>query len=713
MFHSFITSPVSASADVPAAATLQPALIVKPAAQIALGRRSGVMMQGSPFNNDAIQRRYAQSIGAPFDTASTSGSSMPCQRLQQLGSIGIVNGGGAEPTPAAMDLLALGLGRSVAIACDETPPNLLNDFPAAVTNVVATTQVGAVAAADTLFLLECTTAKIIQHAKTIKPHGRVVIAGGALHQVAEQVAVLHELRPDVDIFGHAASEFALYASSAAADPVQASHATAAVLNGQAATLVRPLCSEDARWISERTGCPVAPGIAIAAPFLKDGHLDRTLCAPLLASPKTGLKDAIEQLESLQQDRPAALSAAIRAASKECAEAEAIRRTPRAPRAPGIAPDMVEVMRRIALLGPTVIYGANGKIGSAMLKFLAEAGIPLCGIMRKPDRAFLRGFDSPLFNLIIANKVPDDFPASTAFVTASTGWKKDVAGNIIFDRSKLLLDNIAIVAAQLAQLPPDIQRVILISNPSTEMAFVAWLLRPDLVEKFFAHAGTDATRQINRVRDPHDTSHYGTAGPHSPMQVNWEMKNTPVLQPLSAARSAGDPLAASAVTPARRTGRIDPRIPLLGQLHQSRSRDKNSVTVPTAAAAIFEAINIASHEPQNYARPLTLREAERLTTLMAQYNHTLPIHEGVAPTLPRDAACAIRWEMLTEALDAVPGFADKLCGALQAVEEGRSASLDALKEKINAGRSDDDRVGHDWIIAHRGPVLLEAIVPSKK
>ena len=138
IFHSLIAPPLGTSADMQAAATIQPVLMTKPTAHVATGRRSRMHMQDSAFNNDAIQRRTAALSGAPAGSASMAGSGTPFQRLQQLGSIGIVNGGGAEPTPAAMDLLALGFGRSVAIACDDTPPNLLNDYPAAVTNVVAT-----------------------------------------------------------------------------------------------------------------------------------------------------------------------------------------------------------------------------------------------------------------------------------------------------------------------------------------------------------------------------------------------------------------------------------------------------------------------------------------------------------------------------------------------------------------------------------------------
>lgn len=678
-------------------------------------RRSSLLALRAHSADDETRQILADSVNAAGSEMPTTLTGTPLQGLQQLGSIAIVNGGAEGPTLTAMDLLALGVGRSMSIACDDTPPNLLNDFPATVTNVVATRQVGAVAAADTMFLLECSTLKTIQNAKYIKPQGRVVIAGGELHRVAEQVAVLKQLRPDVDIFGHAASEFALYAPSSLADPVQASHATAAMLDGQVATLVRPLHGEDAAWISEQVGRMIRPGTAIPAPFLKNGRLDRTLCNALLVSPPTGLKDVIAQLALLQEEPSAVVAAAISAASKECSEVDSIQR---ARRVPGIALDAAKVDRQVATLGPTVVYGANGSIGSALLKWLAETGVPLCGVMRKPDREFLRGFDSPRFDMVIDDKVPETFAARTAFITASTGWPKDAVGNIIFDRSRLLSANVNILTPIFMRLPTDIPLVMVISNPCSEMTYLGWLVRPDLSRNLFAHAGTDVTRQMNRVKDPRDTSQYGTAGPHSPMQVNWEMTHTrtartDVKTRASITDAAIDTGRVGVTEPARHSGRIDPRIPMLGQVHQSGSRDKNSVTVPTAAASIFEAINIATHAPQSYARPLTSQEAEQMTALMQRYGKKITVSEGIAPTLPRNAQCEIRWGMLTDALDGVPNFSYKLFDALQAMEEGRSGLLNSLVKTINERRTDDDKIDSRWIIEHRGQELADAIVTAKK
>ncbi len=686
-----------------------------PIARMPSPRRSSLLLSRGQSPFDESQCIPTGSGGTASSNVPTTLTDTPLQGLEQLGSIAIVNGGATGPTPTAMDLLALGVGRSMSIACDDTPPNLLNDFPATVTNVVATRQVGAVAAADTMFLLECSTLKTIENAKYIKPQGRVVIAGGELHRVAEQVAVLKQLRPDADIFGHAASEFALYAPSSVADPVQASYQTAAMLDGEAVTMVRPLRGEDAAWISEQVGCAIKPGTAIPAPYLKNGRLDRTSCNALLESPHTGLKDAIEQL-ALPQEAPSnAISAALKTARKECRKFTSVQR---ARRAPGIAIDAAKVDRQVATLGPTVVYGASGSIGSALLKWLAKSGIPLCGVMRKPDRKFLRGFDSPRFDLVIDDKVPDSFAARTAFITASTGWSKDAAGNIIFDRGRLLSANVDILTPIFMRLPTDIRQVIVISNPCSEMAYLGWLVRPDLSRNLFAHAGTDVTRQMNRVKDPSDTSRYGTAGPHSPMQVNWEMKknrrgSAAVKTNTFSSDAVQNTAEVGAAETTQPSGHIDARIPLLGQMHQSRSRDKNSVTVPTAAASIFEAINIATHAPQSYARPLTSHEAEQMTTLMQQYGQKIIVSEGISPTLPRDAQCEIRWDMLSEALDGVPDFSPKLFAALQAMEEGRSGLLNALVKKINESRTDNEKIDNHWIIEHRGPVLANAIIAADK
>ena len=232
---------------------------------------------------------------------------------------------------------------------------------------------------------------------------------------------------------------------------------------------------------------------------------------------------------------------------------------------------------------------------------------------------------------------------------------------------------------------------------------------DLSHSIFAHAGTDVTRQMNRVKDPLDASSYGTAGPHSPLQVNWEMKERGTRKlPAHLQKFAAEFDASSA-----RTGRIDNRIPVLGQMHQSRSRDQNSVTAPTAAAGIFEAISIATHAPQSIARPLTMDEATRLSAVLQQYGQEISVSEGIAPTIPRDANCAIRWDMLSEALDVIPAFPEKLGAAVQAMEEGRSDLLNVLADKINKGRADNNKVDNDWIITHRGVVLADAISDAQR
>ena len=706
-------SPSSNSAQPLGAAVAS--LIARPASflptVIRPSRRPSNLMVAKSSVDDAGDERVPRAADFSVDTP-TSGRTGPFfQRLARLGSIGIVNGGAEGPTPTAMDLLALETGRNVAIACDDIPPNLLYDFPASVTNVVATTQVGTLAAVDTMFMLQCSTEKIMQEAKFIRPEGRVLITSGELHQVAEQVTVMHQLRPDVDIYGHAASEFVLYAPASAANPVQASYALAAILDGQSVFMVRPLQGKDADWLSHRAGISITPGTAIPAPFFEDGQVDRTALAFWLTSPKSGVKEAIEQLALLRQARPVALTEAITQAKSDAGDIDKQRR---ARRVPGLTLESLPGPARLAALGPTVVYGANGNIGSTLLKSLATTGQPLCGIMRKPDATFLGGFDSPRFDLIVASQIPDNFAAKTAFITASTGWPKDAAGNIIFDRSLLLAANINILVPIYQSLQKKLPLVVVISNPCSEMTYLGWLLRPDLARNLLSHAGTDVTRQMNRVNDPNDTSSYGTAGPHSPMQVNWEMRKSrtprkPSPAPIgTTAESGGTSPAASAP----RIGRIDPRIPVLGQMHQSRSRDKNSVTVPTAVAALFEAVNFIQQVPQSYARPLTADEAAQLSGLLNRHDKPIRISEGIAPALPRDANGDVRWNMLIEALDQVPFFPQKLGAAMQAMEEDRTALLLSLVNKINYRRPARDCIDSDWILAHRGAALAEAITCAK-
>ena len=540
----------------------------------------------------------------------------------------------------------------------------------------------------------------------------MVITGGELHQVAEQVTVMQQLRPDVDIYGHAASEFALYAPGSAANPVQASYALAAILDGQSVFMVRSLQGKDADWLGHRTGFSVIPGTAIPAPFFKDGSVDRTALEFWLKSPKSGVKEAVEQLALLRRARPAALTAAITQAKSDVGDIEKQRR---ARRVPGSALPSLPGPARLAALGPTVVYGANGNIGSTLLKSLATTGQPLCGIMRKPDTTFLGGFDSPRFDLIVSSQVPDSFATKTAFITASTGWPKDAAGNIIFDRSLLLAANINILAPIYQSLQKDLPLVIVISNPCSEMTYLGWLLRPDLARNLLSHAGTDVTRQMNRVNNPNDTSSYGTAGPHSPMQVNWEMRKSRIpRRPSPAPIGATDDSASStAAESAPRIGRIDPRIPVLGQLHQSRSQDKNSVTVPTAVAALFEAVNFIQRVPQSYERPLTADEAAQLSGLLNRFGKPIRISEGIAPALPRDANGDVRWPMLFEALNRVPFFPQKLGAAMQVMEEDRTALLQSLVKKINHRRPARDCIDIDWILAHRGPELAESMASARQ
>ena len=128
---------------------------------IRLSRRHSNLLLAKGSIDDAAEERGVSAAEFSADTSASGRAGPFFQRLARLGSIGIVNGGAEGPTPTAMDLLALETGRDVAIACDEIPPNLLYDFPANLTNVVATTQVGTLGAVDTMFMLQCSTEKIM------------------------------------------------------------------------------------------------------------------------------------------------------------------------------------------------------------------------------------------------------------------------------------------------------------------------------------------------------------------------------------------------------------------------------------------------------------------------------------------------------------------------------------------------------------------------
>lgn len=604
-------------------------------------------------------------------------------RLDGLGNIGCINEPAEKVTAETMNLLALYTGANVAFATREAPPNIFADFPNEITNIVHTRSTGALGACDTVIFPDCSEAKIISDAPQLKPGGRVIVSDRDFDSVIEKLALLHAIRPDLELYGHAPDQVEQRSSPLPAAPVAASYAVADIVAGERAFVVRPLTGRDAAWLTEFSGVPIEEGAAIAANFNKEGTIDRAEFETMFNAEPVVMRDQVAQAAAVNQRTLRDMFGVIDNARLETDARDQIGRTARVP---SVLVDRDADRKQIQKLGPTVVYGASGNIGKSMSKSLIANGVPVCGIVRKPNPEVLSEFATLAeSDAIVSSAVPEKFVPSTAFLTSSAGWPKDADGKIIFDRSRLLGDNVKILAPIFMALSPQTERAVVISNPCSEMTCLGWLLRPDLADRIFAHAGTDVTRQRNRAPFPDDSF---TVGPHSPAQVNVKRNRKGGVE-------------------------IDRRIPTLGQQHQERSRDGNSVTVPTATAAIWEAVSIATNTPQSLALPVTADEAGKLTAFMAQYGQPIVVSEGIAITLPRDAQRQIRWDMLTEAAEAAPGFPEKFKAAIVAMEDGRAALLQAMVDSINRARPAAAAVDKQWVLDNRGTVLSDALEAAQQ
>jgi hypothetical protein len=618
----------------------------------------------------------------------SSGDAIPPKRidvarLDALGNIGCINEPAEKVTRETMNLLALYTGSNVAFATQEAPPNIFADFPKEITNIVHTRSTGALGACDTVIFPDCSEAKIISDAPQLKSGGRVIVSERDFDSVIEKLALLHAIRPDLELYGHAPDRGDDDSASLPPAPVAASYAVANIQAGERAFVVRPLTERDAAWLTEFFGVAIEAGAAIAANFNKEGTIDRAEFEDMFTAEPVVMRDQIAQAAALNQRMVRDMFGVIDIARFATAAKD---QTGRTARVPGKLVDRQTDREQIQTLGPTVVYGASGNIGKSMSKALIANGVPLCGIVRKPNPEVLSEFAKLAeSDAIVSSTVPETFVPSTAFLTASAGWPKDADGKIIFDRSRLLGDNVKILAPIFKTLSPQTERAVVISNPCSEMTYLGWLLRPDLADKIFAHAGTDVTRQRNRAPFPDDAF---TVGPHSPAQVNVKRNRKGGVE-------------------------IDPRISSLGQLHQERSRDGNSVTVPTATAAIWEAISIATNTPHSLALPVTADEAGKLTAFMTQCGQPIDVSEGIAITLPRDQQHQIRWSMLTEAAEAIPEFSEKCKNAIGAMEDGRSALLQAVVDTINSARPTAEAVDQQWVLDNRGAVLSDALEAAQQ
>lgn len=616
----------------------------------------------------------------PDDTAPFK--NIDAARLDRLGSIGCINEPAEKVTPETMDLLALYTGANVAFATREAPPNIFADFPKGITNVVHTRNTGALGASDTVIFPDCSASKITADAPLLKKNGRAIISAASIDSAIKQTALLHAIRRDLELYGHATDPAEDNMSPATATPVAASYAIADMLAGERAVVARPLGDSDANWLSRLSGVTMDRGTVIMANFNKAGTIDRDEFEAMFRADPTRLQEHLAHAVRLNQRMLKYMAGAIDDARLATAVKDQLGRPTRIP---GVPVDRQASREQIMTLGPTVVYGASGSIGNAISRALCANGVQVCGIVRKPSSTMFGAFaelSEP--KSLVSTTVPSAFVPDTVFLTSSAGWPKDANGNIVFDRSKLLEANVKILAPIFKDLSPQ-ARTVVISNPCSEMAYLGWLLRPDMADKVFSHSGTDVTRQRNRAPFPEDSF---TVGPHSPAQVNVKRNRQGDLE-------------------------LDRRIPTLGQQHQERSSDGNSVTVPTATAAIWEGISIANNKAQSLALPLSVDEARALTAFMAQYEKPIDVSEGIAITLPRDEQRQIRWGMLTEAAEQLPEFSKKFRQAISTMEDDRMALLQSVVDTVNAGRPEETMIDRQWVLDHRGAVLSDALEEAQQ
>ena len=614
--------------------------------------------------------------------ASAPSKNTNAARLDRLGSIGCINEPAEKVTPETMDLLALYTGANVVFATKEAPPNIFADFPKGITNVVHTRNTGALGASDTVIFPDCSASKITADAPLLKKNGRVIISATSIDSAIKKTALLHAIRRDLELYGHATTPAEEKPLPTPATPVAASYAVADMLAGERAVVARPLGDSDANWLSRLSGLTIDRGTVIMANFNKAGTIDRVEFEAMFRADPTGLQDHLAQALRLNQRMVNYMAGAIDKARLATAAKDQLGRPARIP---GVPVDRQASREQIMTLGPTVVYGASGNIGNAISRALCANGVQVCGIVRKPSSTLLGAFaelSEP--KSLVSATVPAAFVPNTVFLTSSAGWPKDADGNIVFDRSKLLEANVKILAPIFKDLSPQ-ARTVVISNPCSEMAYLGWLLRPDMADKIFSHSGTDVTRQRNRAPFPEDSF---TVGPHSPAQVNVKRNRQGNLE-------------------------LDRRIPTLGQQHQERSGDGNSVTVPTATAAIWEGISIANNKAQSLALPLRADEARALAAFMVRYEQPIDVNEGIAITLPRDQQRQIRWDMLTEAAKQLPGFPGKFRQAISAMEDGRTALLQSVVDTVNLGRPEDAMIGPQWVLDNRGAVLNDALQEAQQ
>jgi hypothetical protein len=400
------------------------------------------------------------------------------------------------------------------------------------------------------------------------------------------------LRPDVNWMGASDNAF-INSSSTRSDQQAALSAVRAVAqpgnasNASSTNVARPLNADDAQWMSGVAGVTVPPGLVVSAPFDAQGNVNRVAFQRQHAQNPDAANAAIHQLTSERENGITQLRALATGSNAELTEQQfdlALSNPAQSGRVFNIETTELSTQRRLpptpsaqvsyAPLGNVAVIGGTGNIGTAITAQMGGEVPGLISVSRSSNQAQLPPGATWAANL---RDHPD---VNTVFITASADWKRDAQGNIIFDRSALLSDNVDILLPQLGSIPRG-STVISVMNPSNTMAWVIHTLRPDL--KVYGHEGTDLGRLL--ARTPNAQGEQGILfGPHSPNLVAVD-----------------------------RHSDHQPVVPVVGQIYSQMSGQ--SATLTTASSAVSEALSIRSGRSGSYAAPLNQADAAWLTQMM--------------------------------------------------------------------------------------------------
>jgi hypothetical protein len=443
------------------------------------------------------------------------------------------------------------------------------------------------------------------------PAGSTVVIPTSNGQTVASLGQL--LRPDVNWMGASDNAFINNGSTRSDQQAALSAVTAVALPGDgpgaiSTNVARPLNADDARWMSGQAGVTVPPGLVVSARFDAQGNLNRAAFQQQYAQSPDAANSSIRQLTAEREQGITQLQALANAnnAGLTAQQFDAALSNPVQSRAMfGVDAATDGPQRRLpseaspqvdyAPLGNVAVIGGTGRIGTAVTAQLGGEVPSLISVSRKSTQEELPP------GATWAADLREHSGVDTVFITASADWRRE-NGKIIFDRSALLSDNIAILMDQLGSIPPG-STVISVMNPSNTMAWVIHTLRPDL--KAYGHEGTDLGRLL--ARTPNAPGEQGILfGPHSPNLVAVDRNNNQ-----------------------------QPVVPVVGQIYAQMSG--NSATLTTASSAVSEAVNIRSGLSGSYAAPLSQDDAAWLTQMMRTHvsGWTQEIPKGLVVAAPMD------------------------------------------------------------------------------